>query len=143
MLFIFSTLVLIRHLWQLETIVFLHWCLICVVLLSKNGRFLDFSILSLLLLPPFKFHSINLLQQQQWRHDYQHNDTQHNDTQHNHILSNLAQYLLQSYLLVESQCSMLCDVILRIVMLIVGILSIIMLNVAMLCVGYVEVVVML
>jgi hypothetical protein len=32
MLFIFSTPVLIRHLWQLETVVFLHWCLIRVVL---------------------------------------------------------------------------------------------------------------
>ncbi len=28
MLFIFSTPVLIRHLWQLKTVVFLHWCLI-------------------------------------------------------------------------------------------------------------------
>ncbi len=27
MLFIFSTPVLIRHLWQLKTVVFLHWCL--------------------------------------------------------------------------------------------------------------------
>jgi hypothetical protein len=33
-LFIFSTLVLIRHLWQLKAAVFLHWCLICNVLLS-------------------------------------------------------------------------------------------------------------
>jgi hypothetical protein len=31
MLFIFSTPVLIRHLWQLKTVVFLHWCLICAV----------------------------------------------------------------------------------------------------------------
>ncbi len=29
MLFIFSTPVLIRHLWQLKTVVFLHRCLIC------------------------------------------------------------------------------------------------------------------
>ncbi len=90
----FSTPVLIRHLWQLETIVFLHWCLICVVLLSKNGRFLDFSILSLLLFPPFKFHSINLLQQQQWRHDYQHNDTQHNVW----FVTMIIIFMLQSYL---------------------------------------------
>ena len=33
MLFSFTTPVLIRHLWQLKTVVFLHWCLICVVLL--------------------------------------------------------------------------------------------------------------
>jgi hypothetical protein len=26
--------VLIRHLWQLKTVVFMHWCLICVVLLA-------------------------------------------------------------------------------------------------------------
>jgi hypothetical protein len=32
-LFIFSTPVLIRHLWQLKTVVFLHWCLKRAVLL--------------------------------------------------------------------------------------------------------------
>ncbi len=31
MLFIFSMPVLIRHLWLLKTVVFLHWCLICSV----------------------------------------------------------------------------------------------------------------
>ena len=31
MWFIFSTKVLIRHLWQLKTAVFLHWCLICAL----------------------------------------------------------------------------------------------------------------
>jgi hypothetical protein len=36
MLFIFSTPVLIRHLWQLKTVVFLHWCLIYAVLLKRN-----------------------------------------------------------------------------------------------------------
>ncbi len=30
----FSTPELIRHLWQLKTVVFLHWCLICTVLLG-------------------------------------------------------------------------------------------------------------
>jgi hypothetical protein len=34
MWFLFSTPVLIRHLWQLKTVVFLHWCLICAVLLA-------------------------------------------------------------------------------------------------------------
>ena len=34
MLLIFSTPVLIRHLWQLKTVVFLHWCLICAALLN-------------------------------------------------------------------------------------------------------------
>jgi hypothetical protein len=33
MLFIFLTPVLIRHLWKLNTVVFLHWCLIHAVLL--------------------------------------------------------------------------------------------------------------
>jgi len=32
MLFSFSTPELIRHLWQLKRVVFLHWCLICAVL---------------------------------------------------------------------------------------------------------------
>ena len=36
MQFIFSTPVLIRHLWQLETLVFLHWCIILAVLLIKQ-----------------------------------------------------------------------------------------------------------
>ncbi len=31
MLFIFSTPVLIKHLWQLKTVVFLRWCLMCAV----------------------------------------------------------------------------------------------------------------
>ncbi len=31
MLFIFSTPVLIRHLWQPKTFVYLHWCLLCTV----------------------------------------------------------------------------------------------------------------
>ncbi len=35
MQFIFSTPVLIRRLWQLETVVFLNWCLICTVLFTK------------------------------------------------------------------------------------------------------------
>jgi hypothetical protein len=33
MSFIFSTPLLIRHLWQLQTVVFRHWCLIRAVLL--------------------------------------------------------------------------------------------------------------
>jgi hypothetical protein len=32
--YFFSTPVLIRHLWQLKTVVFLHWCLMCAVPLS-------------------------------------------------------------------------------------------------------------
>jgi hypothetical protein len=35
MLFIFSTPVFIRHQWQLKTVVFMHRCLICAVLLSN------------------------------------------------------------------------------------------------------------
>jgi hypothetical protein len=37
MLFIFSTPVLIRQLWQLKTVIFLHWFLIRAVLLPRNG----------------------------------------------------------------------------------------------------------
>ncbi len=37
MQFIFSTPVLIRHLWQLKTVVFLHQCLICAVLLQTRN----------------------------------------------------------------------------------------------------------
>jgi hypothetical protein len=45
MLFTFSTPVLIRHLWQLKTVVFLHWFQICAVLLitNKYGAFLSWA----------------------------------------------------------------------------------------------------
>ncbi len=39
MLFIFTTPVLIRHPWQLKTVVFLHRCLIRAVLLSMFVQF--------------------------------------------------------------------------------------------------------
>ncbi len=35
----FSTQILIRYLWQLKTVVFLHWCLICAVLLQYSTNF--------------------------------------------------------------------------------------------------------
>ncbi len=37
MLFVFSTPALIRHLWQLKAVVFLHGCLIHTVLFDKGG----------------------------------------------------------------------------------------------------------
>jgi len=37
LMLIFSTPVLIRHLWQIKTVVFLHWCLIRTVLLPLTG----------------------------------------------------------------------------------------------------------
>jgi len=37
-MFIFSTPVLITHLWQFKTAVFLHWCPICAVLLEPVGE---------------------------------------------------------------------------------------------------------
>jgi hypothetical protein len=42
-LFIFSTPVLIRHLWQLKTVVFQHWHLICAVPLQLVNFELDFN----------------------------------------------------------------------------------------------------
>jgi hypothetical protein len=39
MLFIFSTPLLIRHLWQFKTVAFLDWCLICSVLLTISVFF--------------------------------------------------------------------------------------------------------
>jgi hypothetical protein len=35
MVFIFSTTVLIKHLWRLKTVVFLHWCLIHADLIDE------------------------------------------------------------------------------------------------------------
>jgi hypothetical protein len=43
MLFIFSTTVLIRHLLQLKTVVFLHWCLICVVILNSASNTINWN----------------------------------------------------------------------------------------------------
>ncbi len=37
MLFIFSKLVLIRHVWQLKTVVLVHWCQICAVPLKTRA----------------------------------------------------------------------------------------------------------
>ncbi len=43
-----STLVLIRHLWWLNTVVFLHWCLICAVLfIAVNVQILSHFIVLL------------------------------------------------------------------------------------------------
>ncbi len=39
MLLTFSTPGLIRHLWQLKTVVFLHWCLIHSLLLEKKKKY--------------------------------------------------------------------------------------------------------
>ncbi len=38
MLFIFSTPELIRHLWQLQTVVFLHWCLMYALPFASYSR---------------------------------------------------------------------------------------------------------
>jgi Zinc-finger double-stranded RNA-binding len=46
MLFIFSTPVLIRHLWQLKTVFFLHWCQIRGVPLFSDNMLLGFEISS-------------------------------------------------------------------------------------------------
>ncbi len=44
----FSTLVLIRHLWRLKTVVFLHWCLIHAVLfIAVNVQILSHFIVLL------------------------------------------------------------------------------------------------
>ncbi len=38
-MFIFSTPVLIRHLWQFKTVVFLHWCLMHALLFKNNNYY--------------------------------------------------------------------------------------------------------
>ncbi len=43
MLFIFSTQGLIRHLWQIKTVVFLQWCLIYPVPLNTKSKPVKFS----------------------------------------------------------------------------------------------------
>ncbi len=58
MMFIFSTPVLIRHLWQLKTVAFLHWCLICAVLflakLTKTGPVSTLAVASLAIVTSMK-----------------------------------------------------------------------------------------
>jgi len=44
-MFIFSTPVLIRHLWQFKTVVFLHWCVMGAVLLTNSQTYKRCSIL--------------------------------------------------------------------------------------------------
>ncbi len=71
---------LIRHLWQLKTVVFLHWCLICAVLLET----LIMTKWAIVWMPHLEkqlglvgiYYSRRIR-----RHDIQHNDTQHNDIQ--------------------------------------------------------------
>ncbi len=115
-MFIFSTPVLIRHLWQLKTAVFLHGCLICTVPLNKCIQFQMCCIIkkvstkykySTIFFRPSLIRSsfVDLIfgrmtihpTNKKWRHDNQNNDTQHNDTwynQYNDILQNDTQYLL-------------------------------------------------
>jgi hypothetical protein len=52
----FSTPVLIRHLWQLQTVVFLHWCLICAVLLDTLSIQTQTSLLGFLITFVHNFH---------------------------------------------------------------------------------------
>ncbi len=49
MLFIFSTPVLIRNLWQLKTVVFLHWCLIHAAALFEKKKYAVLSDTKLLI----------------------------------------------------------------------------------------------
>jgi hypothetical protein len=41
----FLTPVLIRHLWQLVTVVFLHWCLLCACLLFMHVILMTFNVI--------------------------------------------------------------------------------------------------
>ncbi len=45
MFFIFSTPVLIRHLWQLKTVVFLHWSLIHAVQYTYHRYLRNFAVI--------------------------------------------------------------------------------------------------
>ncbi len=60
MYFIFSTPVLIRHLWQLKTVVFLHWYLmylICAVLLGNICDKIGIPFLPIISKPYPKYNS--------------------------------------------------------------------------------------
>ncbi len=61
-----NCILLIRNLWQLKTVAFLHWCLIrAVVLTTYYLCHLTSEIL------------LDLCKQQEWHHDTKVNDTMH------------------------------------------------------------------
>ncbi len=62
MLFVFSTPVLIRYLWQLKAVVFLYWCLICAVLLFE--LFKEFCLISSnFFIKEIQFNRLDILKQ--------------------------------------------------------------------------------
>ncbi len=46
MLFSFSTPVLIRHMWQVKRAVFMHWCLMCILLLLNKKHHAAFVVVA-------------------------------------------------------------------------------------------------
>ncbi len=87
MLFIFSTPVSIRHMWQLKTVVHLHWCLIRAVQLFCYLSTHSKKPLQLLLLLALRIGR-EIIASLTRHHDTQHNDIQHNDIKHNDIQQN-------------------------------------------------------
>ena len=67
MLFTFSTPELIRHLWQLKTVVFLHWCLVHAVLMGRLGANT----------PAYRMLCHNLSYQNGWDQLFESNGTVH------------------------------------------------------------------
>ncbi len=57
-MFIFTTPVLIRHLWQLKTVVILHWCLICSVPFVTLFIVSSFQRESMFVVPHFDINSL-------------------------------------------------------------------------------------
>jgi hypothetical protein len=73
MLFIFSTPMVIRHLWQLKTVAFLQWGLLRAVLFDEIVQ--NTKIFTNLLQK--EFYKMSCMRRR--RHGTQHNDIQHND----------------------------------------------------------------
>jgi hypothetical protein len=105
-----KTPVLIGHLWQLKTVVILHWCLTCSVLLILNEDIyaIKFYYYERGFIRVKMFYKIDQGEKRKyfWRktesiglHDFHHSNTQlngirpngalHDDSQHNHILKNV------------------------------------------------------
>jgi hypothetical protein len=59
----FLTKVLIRRLWQLKTVVFLHWCQLCAVILRQTSlnRHVKFACLSKVVRHNFKLTMLKLV----------------------------------------------------------------------------------
>ncbi len=77
MLFIFLMPALIRHLLQLKKVVFLHWCLICVVILNQEREILSNCDIEFYNFRHLKVQKCKILNQSKWDQNFEVNFQNH------------------------------------------------------------------